>query len=326
MLNGVKEKRESLENECQDLYSTMQASVDTQEKMNLQQQIDMKNQAIQLLGTSHLYRIFGLLFVHNLFFRTQLKKSDYGELGFDNVFNIYYVYSWIKPYLEKVFSTMYCIKPEMSDGKDATDSAIKKNIALSSFTTSASLVEFLPVLRVPDHISSLSEISFLCECDFKSYTHPDMVKNAQYVIETSKRSSNTIITAFNYMLSTFSDVVGNLNILADCVDVKTMSASKNANVESTVLQNTLKQLNDEITFDSFTSSDENLLNSKILASHATFTSYGFAQKDGHLICKEGPVSDVYYHKDGIACSVRHDSFVAEHHSMTDEDIQFIRRY
>lgn len=80
------------------------------------------------------------------------------------------------------------------------------------------------------------------------------------------------------MLSTFSDVVGNLNILADCVDVKTMSASKNANVESTVLQNTLKQLNDEITFDSFTSSDENLLNSKILASHATFTSYGFAQK------------------------------------------------
>lgn len=58
---------------------------------------------------------------------------------------------------------MYCIKPEMSDGKDATNSAIKKNIALSSFTTSASLVEFLPVLRVPDHISSLSEISFLCE-------------------------------------------------------------------------------------------------------------------------------------------------------------------
>ena len=326
MLNSVKEKRESLENECQDLYSAMQASVNTQEKMNLQQQIDMKNQAIQLLETSHLYRIFGLLFVHNLFFRTQLKKSDYGELGFDNVFNIYYVYSWIKPYLEKVFSTMYCIKPEMSDGKDATDSAIKKNIALSSFTTSASLVEFLPVLRVPDHISSLSEISFLCEGDFKSYTHPDMVKNAQYVIETSKRSSDTIITAFNYMLGTFSDVVCNLNALADCIDIKTMSASKNANVESTILQNTLKQLNDEITFDSFTSSDENLLNSKILASHATFTSYGFAQKDGHLICKEGPVSDIYYHRDGIACSVRHGSFVAEHHSMTDEDIQFIRRY
>lgn len=326
VLSSIKEKRESLKSELQDLYSEIQASVDAQEKMGLQQQVEAKNQILNLLETALSSRVHGLLFVHNLFFRTQFKKSEFDKLEFDNIFNIYYVYSWIKPYLEKVFSIMYCIKPEMSDGKDATNSAIKKNIALSSFTTSASLVEFLPVLRVPDHISSLSEISFLCEGDFKSYTHPDMVKNAQYVIETSKRSSNTIITAFNYMLSTFSDVVGNLNTLADCVDIKTMSASKNANVESTVLQNTLKQLNDEITFDSFTSSDENLLNSKILASHATFTSYGFAQKDGHLICKEGPVSDVYYHKDGIACSVRHDSFVAEHHSMTDEDIQFIRRY
>lgn len=76
ILSSIKEKRESLKSELQDLYSEIQASVDAQEKMDLQQQVEAKNQISNLLETALSSRVHGLLFVHNLFSVHNLKNQS----------------------------------------------------------------------------------------------------------------------------------------------------------------------------------------------------------------------------------------------------------
>lgn len=285
--------------------------------------------AAEALKSAFIRRLLGLVFVYNLFFHTNLKPADAANFTVDHVYDIYYSYSLIKHYIDRLYNVLYGLHDIAYSNPDhiTRPADLKKDIVDSSFMISIHLVKDMPILEMPKQISSYLDIVRLVDNDLQVYIHPSVMQSGAALAKHKQHINKISLMAFNYMLKEFSDVITNVQELTSCIKVKLANASKDSSSESVTLLATMEQLNREILCDSFIETDKYKKNVHLIQSHATsFNEYGFMCIDGSPVAREFKGSSSfkrYYHYKGAMCKIENERKITEHAPLDDGDIAYI---
>lgn len=293
-------------------------------------QYDSYYNTAKILPHSFVLRILGLCFCSNLFFGVKFNRSNLGSLSSEDVHNVYYTYSILKQYLDTIYTVIFNLYSSAHNSSDdiGRSKAQMRNISNNIFNIAIDTVNYFGYLSIGTHVTSKFDLNCLYSSDMNVYLdagmrNTDDMEAFNAASRATRKRSDNALQAFNRLLSVFSDTVLLLNDVCKNMKVVLGSAAKDTSSAPIGLLRTMELLDKEIMSDSYIESDNYKRAAALLNVHVTFNEYGFAVKDGSMVCQDAGIFLRYYHRAGVVCLIDSEFASLNHTEFDTIDYDFI---